>query len=385
MTAGAQENAETKNMASEGNKTDAATAGGTGLTWLKVSARWIADGARRYYHALFVAVLIVLLLLPLQTFPGNFTDFPKMFWGYDALIRGYTAARFSLIKDQIFGDTFAERAFAAPGPWMVYTGEGSLDDYQITHPFTTSELARIQKNLDGLNERLKAKGIRFLVVIVPGKNTIYPEYMPGQVPVIGSESRTDQILAYQKEHGQAEILDLRPALWAARQERQVYYATDTHWNQYGILAGYTEILKALQKDFPNLQPHTLADFQPVSEGLGSGDLSKEWVQGLAQEEMVKLEPRFKREVTQFTLTQGTALVPGRMVATYNPDPTLPRAVIFHDSFFNEMIPFLSDHFSWAVYHWAFKVDEAFVAGEKPDIVIFEVTDRYLSRLLTVTQ
>ncbi len=333
-----------------------------------------------HYPALFVAVLIGMLLLPLRGFPGNFTDFRKMFWGYDTLVRDYTAARFFLLKDEIFGDTFAR-----PGPWLVYTGEASLDDYQNAQPFTESELARIQKNLDGLNARLEAKGIHFLVVIVPGKNTIYPEYIPPQIPVLGAVSQTDQILAYQKQHGQASILDLRPALQAARKQRQVYYATDTHWNQYGILAGYDAIIGALQKDFPNLKAHTLKDFQPVSEGPGSGDISREWLQGFAQEEMVRLEPRFQRKTAQLPLTQGTALVPGRMVATYNPDPTLPRAVIYHDSFFNDMIPFLSDNFSWAVYHWAFKVDENFVAGEKPDIVIFEVTDRYLSRLLTITR
>jgi hypothetical protein len=101
--------------------------------------------------------------------------------------------------------------------------------------------------------------------------------------------------------------------------------------------------------------------------------------------MFRLEPLFERQTEQFALTQGTSLVPGRMVATYDPDPTLPRAVIFHDSFFNEMIPFLSDHFSWAIYHWAFKVDETLIAGEKPNVVIFEVTDRYLSRLLDLTK
>jgi alginate O-acetyltransferase complex protein AlgJ len=322
----------------------------------------------------------VLLLLPLRGFPGNFTDVPKMFWGYEPLIRGYTAARFFLMKDEIFGDTLVR-----PGPWLAYTGETSLDDYQHADPFKTAELARIQKNLDELDARLAEKGIHFLVVIVPGKNTIYPEAMPPQIPVIGTESRTDQVLDYQKQRGKAAILDLRPALFAAKKQRTVYYATDTHWNQYGILAGYGEILSALQKDFPGLKAHTLADFQPVSAGAGSGDLSKEWLQGYAQEDMVRLEPRYPRQTVQFTLTQGTALVPGRMVATYNPDPALPRAVIYHDSFFNDMIPFLSDHFSWAVYHWAFKVDENFVAGEKPDIVIYEVTDRYLSRLLTITR
>jgi hypothetical protein len=364
----------------EGEKAASATTKWKLPEWARQQAGLIAATARNHYHTLFVAVFILYLLLPLQGFPGNFSDFPKLFWGYDTLIRGYAAARFSLIKDQIFGDTLAR-----PGPWLVYTGETSLDDYQNAQPFTAAELARIQQNLDGLDARLKAKGIHFLVMIVPGKNAIYPEYVPPQIPVIGSESRTDQVLAYQKQHGQAAILDLRPALRAARQQRQIYYATDTHWNQYGILAGYTEILRALQKDFPDLQPHTLDDFQPVPQGLGSGDLSKEWIQGFAQEERIRLEPRFERQVKQIPLTQGTALVPGRMVATYNPDSSLPRAVIFHDSFFNEMIPFLSDHFSWAVYHWAFKVDETFVAGEKADIVIFEVTDRYLSRLLTVSK
>lgn len=332
------------------------------------------------YPLLFIIVFLGLLLLPLLGFQGSFRDFPKTFFGYDTLIRSYTGARLVVMKDEIFGDMFAR-----PGPWLAYTGETSMDDYQNAHPFSSDELARIQKNLDGLDVRLSEKGIRFLVVVVPGKNTIYPEAMPSQVAVMGKQSRTDQLLAYQKEHGQAEILDLRPALQQARQERQVYYATDTHWNAFGILAGYNRIIQSLQSDFPTLQAHTLEDFQIVSKGMGSGDLSKEWVQGFVQEAMFHLEPRFPRRTVQFSLTQGTALLPGRMVATYNPEPDLPRAMIYHDSFFNEMIPFLSDHFSWAVYHWAFKVDESFVAGEKPDIVIFEVTDRYLSRLLTITK
>lgn len=351
-------------------------------TWVrgKTWAKKLLASAREHYPALFVALFICLLLLPLKSFPGNFTDFPKMFWGYDTLIRGYTAARFTLLKDEIFGD-----AFVRPGPWLAYTGETSLDDYQNAKPFSPEELARIQKNLDGLTARLGAQGVHFLVVIVPSKNTIYPEGMPPEIPVLGKQSRTDQIMTYEQQHGQAQILDLTPALRQARQQRQVYYATDTHWNQYGILVGYAEIIRALQKDFPNLKAHTLEDFTPVDQGPGSGDLGKEWTQGFAQEQMIALEPRFARKTVQIPFSQGTALVPGRMLATYTPDPGLPRAVVYHDSFFNEMIPFLSDNFSWAVYHWAFKVDEAFVAGEKPDVVIFEVTDRYLSRLLTITK
>lgn len=335
---------------------------------------------REHYQALFVAVLIGLLLYPLRGFPGSFSDFPTKFWGYDELLRGYTAVRLNVLQDTIFGDLFAR-----PGNWLVYSGESSISDYQHADPFTSADLARIQQNLDGLNQRLSRQGITFLVVIVPGKNTIYPEKMPAQIPVLGAESQTDQLVGYLKQHSQARVLDLRPVLREAAQQRVVYYATDTHWNPYGIWAGYREILNALHADFPHLQAHALDEYRYVSTGPGSGDLSKEWLQGLAQEEMFQLQPRFDRRTVQYVLTQGTALVPGRVVATYNPDASLPRAVIFHDSFFNGMIPFLSDHFSWAVYRWAFQVDEAFVAGEKPDIVIYEVTDRYLTRLLDMVK
>lgn len=345
-------------------------------TRLHTAGAWL----RNHYPAIFLALFLGLLLLPLQSFPGNFSDFPSQFWGYDALVRGYSAVRLNVLKDTIFADVFAR-----PGNWLVYSGESSIDDFQNVAPFTASELARIQQNLDGINQRLSQQGIKFLVVIVPGKNTIYPEQMPSEIPVLHPQSQTDQILAYMQQHGQAKILDVRPVLNMARQQHPVYYATDTHWNPYGILAAYSAVLGALQKDFPALQPHTLADFRYVSTGPGAGDLSSKWLQGLVQEDMFELQPRFDRRTVQFTLTQGTAMLPGRMVATYNPDASLPRAVIFHDSFFNGMMPFLSDHFSWAIYHWAFQVDETLVAGEKPNIVIYEVTDRYLTRLLEMVK
>ena len=110
------------------------------------------------------------------------------------------------------------------------------------------------------------------------------------------------------------------------------------------------------------------------------------MQGFAQEEMFRLDPLFERQTDPIgPHAREPAWCRAEWLRPIHPDPTLPRAVIFHDSFFNEMIPFLSDHFSWAIYHWAFKVDETLIAGEKPDVVIFEVTDRYLSRLLDFNQ
>jgi hypothetical protein len=46
-----------------------------------------------------------------------------------------------------------------------------------------------------------------------------------------------------------------------------------------------------------------------------------------------------------------------------------------------MIPFLADHFSWAIFDWTSQVNESFSFGEKPDVVILEVTELYLDRML----
>jgi hypothetical protein len=67
---------------------------------------------------------------------------------------------------------------------------------------------------------------------------------------------------------------------------------------------------------------------------------------------------------------------GRLVTEVD-DPSLPRAVIFRDSFVSRLVPFLSEHFSRAVYLWQNDFDAAAVEREHPDVVIQEIVGRHL--------
>ena len=67
---------------------------------------------------------------------------------------------------------------------------------------------------------------------------------------------------------------------------------------------------------------------------------------------------------------------GRLV-TEIPGSSLPRAVIFRDSFVSRLAPFLSEHFSRAVYLWQNDFDADAVAAEHPDVVIQEIVGRHL--------
>ena len=67
---------------------------------------------------------------------------------------------------------------------------------------------------------------------------------------------------------------------------------------------------------------------------------------------------------------------GRLV-TEIPGSSLPRAVIFRDSFASRLAPFLSEHFSRAVYLWQNDFDADAVLKEHPDVVIQEIVGRHL--------
>jgi alginate O-acetyltransferase complex protein AlgJ len=59
------------------------------------------------------------------------------------------------------------------------------------------------------------------------------------------------------------------------------------------------------------------------------------------------------------------------------EPSLPRAVIFRDSFTSALVPFLSEHFSRAVYLWQNDFDADVVTKEHPDVVIQQIVGRHL--------
>jgi hypothetical protein len=56
--------------------------------------------------------------------------------------------------------------------------------------------------------------------------------------------------------------------------------------------------------------------------------------------------------------------------------------MYHDSFADDLIPFLSDNFGRSVYiTWKKGVDTSFIEEEKPAVVILEYTERYFYHLL----
>jgi alginate O-acetyltransferase complex protein AlgJ len=169
------------------------------------------------------------------------------------------------------------------------------------------------------------------------------------------------------------VLDLRKTLQSAALNAQVYHRTDTHWNAVGALLASSEILSTIKKDFPVPTLPSLNDYRQDSVPF-SGDLAG----------FLPPDPRFIEMAPDLVpaFQSKSALEEGadKTIISSIPASALPRALIFRDSFADALIPFLSEHFSRMVLVHSFSVDLNLAVQEKPDLVIYEIAQRYLTVL-----
>jgi alginate O-acetyltransferase complex protein AlgJ len=283
-----------------------------------------------------------------------------------------------------FGASSTDTVMAGRNGWLFYADDGGLQDYVQTDPFPKDDLEAWRITLEKTRDWLAAKGIRYLVVFAPDKPAIYPEYMPTSLRRMSPDYRVDRLLRYLGQTSDLDVIDLRPILTAAALKSPVplYDPYDTHWNDRGGLVGYEAITSKLHQWFPAIVPTPIAGFIPSSSVMHPagthGDLAR--MMGLAAGGGVEMGAFVPREGRVAKIVEPAVPNPygedGRVV-TEIAGSTLPRAVIFRDSFTSRLIPYLSEHFSRAVYLWENDFDPDVVSQEHPDVVIQEYVARHL--------
>jgi len=228
-----------------------------------------------------------------------------------------------------------------------------------------------------LNESAARYGGTLLVVIPPDKNTIYPQYMPDQIPVIGQTSRLDQFMEYIQENTEIQMMDLRPALMDASQSSQIYYKSDAHWNCLGAYYASREIISKTSTLHPEMQTHPLSDYELGLTTDSSLDISTTMGLGL-QENTPTLTPKFPNGSISYAPYEKNKLIK----VTVNSQKDLPSAVILHDSFYPECLDqFLEPQFSRTLStHYGIAGLSDYIKlidTEKPDIVIVEFAERHI--------
>lgn len=318
------------------------------------------------------------VLAPLPTLSLDYHSFgalPEKFKAYFEDHFGFrnTLIRWqALVKVRWLGVSSSAQVVLGKDGWLFYAAEHSIESYRGTDPLQPEQLAQWQRILESRRAWLARRNIRYLFTVAPDKHTIYPEYMPDSINKVRADSRLDQLIGYLREHSDIEILDLRPSLEAAKQRHRTYHLTDTHWNDYGGLIAYRAIIEELRKSFPGMEALSESDFEiSTQERNGMGIAAILGLDDVLREDAIVLRPL--KSYHQFP---GDASVMITHISD-GKESSLPRLVMFRDSFSSALIPYLDHHFSRAVYVWDKRLDPKVIEAECPNVVIQEMVERFL--------
>ena len=309
----------------------------------------------------------------LAGYPSHFTDwFADHFAFRKHMVRWFGESRY-------FWLGVSPSQAVAPGrdSFLFFIIDESIDDFSNSRPFTDHELFNWRASITRIRDWCRARGIAYAFTVAPDKYLVYPEEFPDGARKIDPTSRADQL--YASISDTQVSVDTRPVLDHAKAAERIYYLTDTHWNDRGAFAAYQAIINNVRAQNPRVPPAwARTDFDAVSQEIEGQDLAG--MMGLTHvlhEDALPLVPKRPR---QARVVEPKGFNPresiGRLV-TEIPGSTLPRAIIFRDSFADGLVPFLSEHFSRAVYLWQNDVDPDDIVKEHADVVIQEIVSRHL--------
>lgn len=315
--------------------------------------------------------------------PARLDPFPRLF---EAYYNDHFAFRNQFMK--LYADMNFEVYNKCPYPDQVLIGHNQnlfmipkeLDTYQRTTLFTNEELDRIRSEFSYRKKYFEKKGIAYYVAVCPIKYSIYPEYLPWYVQVRDTVSRTDQFLDVISGLG-IEAIDLRKVLLEAKdsESRELFMATDNHWNEIGAFVAYQNIAARIARKLPGARVLQAKDYTIRPKHRNGGNLAH--ILNM-HEEMPDVQYTFtlRKSVKISMITPCPYKVPDNFEEInffkgyYMQDNSqnLPRILIVHDSFGKFIHAYFRDSFSRSVFiwdKWQYKLNEPIVDAEKPDVYI----------------
>ena len=316
---------------------------------------------------------------------------PKEFESYyddhfplrDVLVRFYN--KFTLM---VLDESPQEDVVLGEDGWMFYAGNHILEDILAVEPLSQEELELRRRIIEGKRDWLAERGVAYVFLVAPNKHSIYKERMPEDYQRLSGRSRFDQLIDYLKTHSDIELIDLRTPLLRVRDQYDLFYRTDTHWNEYGGFFAYQHLLEALNQRLTSWQarPYELSDYTITSKIDKGGDLARQ----LAVDDTFKIRyydftPKFEsciriRQEPDY-LGRKWQIAPPEI---WECDRAAGKMVVFHDSFIGNIRKFLTEHFQRSVFIWLYHHDfnllKQAVEAEQPDLVLEQLQERFIETM-----
>lgn len=270
----------------------------------------------------------------------------------------------SSITSALADDAYIEsdQVLAGKGGWLFYkrADDGtSMQDYQGTSVFSEERLHSIMQALLRQRDTFAARGIRFVVMIVPNKEIIYSEYMPSTVYRTSEITRCDKLYEYLTANSDLEVVYPKKEMLAAKSSYQIYYKYDTHWNFAGVYVGVQCLLRELYGTYEDISGARIV----LEHQNMSGDLAS----------LIGMTDKYQDDYYYNFYAQD--INPAQKVND--------RLLVVGDSFSDLMTGELGYYFADVdrVGVWTFKM--SMLDTYQPDVVLWECAERYADRFVWI--
>lgn len=233
--------------------------------------------------------------------------------------------------------------------------------------------------LGAASRSLDRQGVRLVIALVPDKARVYADKLSsGHYPSYHRERYNDALAALRLQH--VSVVDLLQPLMRGAALRDVYYHTDTHWNQAGAQIAANAVANEVQRLGIKLDS---TSFRTSNEGIATerpGDLLR--LMGLTNVPNL-LRPRPDTEtpvITQQTSLEKTSLFGESVVPVTLIGTSYSLRGNFHgflqQALSAKVLNAAKDGGGFLQAATAYLTDEAFHTAT-PSVIIWEVPERFL--------
>lgn len=279
----------------------------------------------------------------------------------------------------VFHKASNERVILGEDQWLFYDCKDDGDpigSYQGTNLFTEADLLAIKNNCIAQRDFLASQGKEFVIFIAPNKERVYYEHLPDRYGKPAEMYRALQVVEYLRENTDLRVVYPYEELMETKKilEENIYYKTDSHWNEIGGYVGARALLGELGIEMPEI---TEKQMKISGKKNRQGDLAK--VLGLSKIlQSFDVEYQVEGYDTHDVRTIQWDL---KDKLCYRTDGADPRKIyVFRDSFATAIADYVGSQFqeSCLKYKLAYTYED--FKKEDPDIFVVETVERYVEEL-----
>lgn len=317
----------------------------------------------------------------LDKFPGDFESYYRDNFSFRTpLLDNYHRMQFYWFNKSPHPD----QTIKGTNDWY-FLAKDEKDIFEGKQNLTSEQLKQFLNVWKYRTNYLDSLGIPSLFIVAPIKHHVYSEYLPINVSQHNKTRRIVQLQEYFKDSLPGLVIDPVPALIEAKEEREVYYRLDNHWNYFGGSVAAEFLLSKIREKLPDVEIDDLPEVSWIDSTIYRGIHYR--VIGIEDLHEDEVYPNREFDKSVKAKKYGFPPFPGFAYQSEHERRYVNagmkegvKLLMISDSFGLQMRWHLKESFKESVFifdAWHYGLNKAVIEEYKPDIVVFMIFDSHL--------